>query len=415
MDVPRNTTRTFHKLLAALHHHPRYLDNRGGARSGKTIAELQLLAAMAKDGPSRTINTVVSDTLPHLKRGAIRDFKTAMELSGWWNESEWSRQDCIYTFPNGSIIEFYGIADSPGKALGPARDRLVMNEANLLDWETVRQLMARTSGLVVYDYNPAAPFWGTEIIPTRHRYQLVHSTYKDNEFLPPEVRREILANKDSGNWWRVYGLGLIGQVEGQVFDFKVVDAMPDPDGFNESWGLDFGFTHDPTALVRCLIHTGRREIYADELLYQTGMTNPEIAAALKGLGIRRRGAGPTVYADAAEPKSIAEVAGYGLDVQACDKRVAVREQLQALRGWTIYVTRRSANLLNEGRKYLFKQRSDGTFTNEPIDFFNHCIDALRYACGPYIATSGGQYVLGFGGGGRRLYRHETQKKTEWFF
>ena len=206
-----------------------------------------------------------------------------------------------------------------------------------------------------------------------------------------------MANKGTGNWWRVYGEGLIGQIEGQVFDFKVVDAMPDADGYVESWGMDFGFSADPTTIIRTLIHTGRREIFADELLWQTGMTNPEIAAALKGMGIGRQGSGsPTVWADCAEPKSIAEVAGYGLDVKASDKRIAVREQLQTLRGWTIYVTRRSANLLNEGRKYMYKQRTDGTFTNEPIEFFNHGIDALRYAVVSMTNNPGyGKYAVGF--------------------
>ncbi|MBQ6358550.1 MAG: terminase large subunit [Clostridia bacterium] len=390
-----HTTRTFDKICAALGSSPRFIDNRGGARSGKTIAEMQVAAILALKDKRPTVTTVGSDTLPHLKLGAIRDFKFALEDMGWWDEARWSKSANSYTFHTGSVIEFFGINDAPGKALGPARDRLILNEANLLQWDIVRQMLARTSGLVMYDYNPAAPFWGTELIPLRDRYQLVHSTYEDNQYIPAEVRREIEANKDTGNWWRVYGLGLIGQVEGQVFDFKVVDKMPDPDGFKETWGMDFGFSHDPTTLVRCLVHTGRREIYADELLWQTGMTNPEIAAALKGFGLRRSG-GPTVWADSAEPKSIAEVAGFGLNVKGCDKRVRVAEQLQAMRGWTIHVTKRSVHLLDEGRKYLYKQRPDGSWTNEPIDFFNHLIDALRYACGPYVMQSkAGVHKFGF--------------------
>lgn len=229
----------------------------------------------------------------------------------------------------------------------------------------------------MYDYNPSAPFWGTEILPQRDRYKLVHSTYKDNQYLPAEVRRELEANRDTGNWWRVYGLGLIGQVEGQVFDFRIVDELPDGDGWAESWGLDFGFTHDPTTVIRCRIHSGRREIYADELLWQTGMTNPEIAAALHSLA---NGQTPTVWADCAEPKSIEEIQRFGwANILPSDKRITVREQIQQLRAWTIYVTRRSVHLIDEGRKYLFKQLPDGTFTNDPIDFFNHGIDALRYA------------------------------------
>lgn len=390
------TTTTFNKIAAALGEAPRYIDNRGGARSSKTISELQIAAILAEKDKTPTITSVVSENLPHLKRGAIRDFKFAMADMGIWDENRWSKQDNIYTFASGSLIEFFG-ADVPAKLQGPARDRLIINEANRVDWESARQLMVRTSGLVMYDYNPSAPFWGTDEIPKRDRYKLVHSTYKDNEYLPDEVRREIEANKGTGNWWRVYGLGLIGQIEGQIFDFKVVDDMPAPDGYIETWGLDFGFSNDPTTVIRCLVHTGRREVFADQLCWQAGMTNPDIAGALKDYGIKRQGIGPTVWADSAEPKSIEEVARYGLNIRACDKRTAVREQIASLQGWTIHVTRRSVDLINEGRKYLFKQRSDGTFTNEPIEFFNHGIDALRYAVYTGVILKGGrgQYYIKF--------------------
>lgn len=390
------TTRTFSKIAAALGEAPRYIDNRGGARSGKTVAELQIASILAAKDKRPTITSVVSENLPHLKRGAIRDFKNEMVDAGLWNEDRWSKQDNIYTFPTGSIIEFFG-ADTPAKLQGPSRDRLIINEANCVEWEAARQLMVRTAGLVMYDYNPSSPFWGTEEIPKRDRYKLIHTTYKDNDYLPDEVRRELEANKGTGNWWRVYGLGLIGQIEGQIFNFKVVDDMPDPAGFIETWGLDFGFTNDPTTIIRCLVHTGRREIYADQICWQTGMTNPDIADALKDCGIGKPGAGPTVWADCAEPKSIEEIRRAGLNIKACDKKTAVREQLQSLQPWTIYVTRRSVDLINEGRKYLFKQRPDGTYTNEPIDFFNHGIDALRYACytGAILAGSRGNYSISF--------------------
>ena len=388
------TTGTFDKLCAALRSKPRYIDNRGGARSGKTVGELQLAALLSLKDKRPTVTSVVSESLPHLKRGAIRDFTWVLQDMGLWDERRWNKTDCIYSFPSGSIIEFFG-ADVPAKLQGPARDRLIINEAFRVPWEAARQLMVRTSGLVVYDYNPSAPFWGTEEIPRRDRYELVHSTYKDNDCLPDEVRREIEANRDTGNWWRVYGLGLIGQVEGQVFDFKLVDDMPPADGFIESWGLDFGFTNDPTTVIRTLVHTGRREIYADQLIWQTGMTNPQIADALKAEGIQRQGLGPTVWADSAEPKSIREVQDFGVNIEGCDKTTTVREQCASLQAWTIYVTKRSADLLNEGRKYLFKQRADGTYTNEPIEFFNHGIDALRYAVysGVILKGAAGQYKI----------------------
>lgn len=389
-------TRTFEKIAAALNDEPRYIDNRGGARSGKTYSEMQLISLLASADKRPTITSVVSENLPHLKRGAIRDFKNAMMEDGNWDDARWNKSDFIYTFSSGSIIEFFG-ADVAGKLQGPARDRLVINEANRVEWEAARQLMVRTSGLVIYDYNPSAPFWGTDEIPKRDRYALVHTTYKDNQYLPDEVRLEIEANKDSGNWWRVYGLGLIGQIEGQIFNFKVVDDMPDPAGFIETWGLDFGFSNDPTTIIRCLVHTGRREIYADQLCWQTGMTNPDIAYSLKDFGIGAPGLGPTVFADCAEPKSIEEVRRYGVNIKPCDKKAAVREQIASLQGWKIYVTRRSVDLINEGRKYLYKQRSDGTYTNEPIDFFNHGIDALRYATytGVILAGGRGNYSISF--------------------
>lgn len=397
------TTGTFEKLCVALAEEPRYIDSRGGARSGKTISALQLLVLLALNDKTQTITSVVSESLPHLKRGAIRDFISVMKEENLWDDKSWNKTDFIYTFPSGSIIEFFG-ADVPGKLQGPARDRLFINEANRVEWESARQLMVRTAGVVIYDYNPSSPFWGTDEIPKRDRYTLVHTTYKDNQFLPDEVRREIEANKGSGNWWRVYGLGLIGQVEGQVFNFKVVDTMPEPAGFIETWGMDFGFTNDPTTVIRTLVHTGRKEIYADQLIWQTGMTNPEIANALKDLGIQRPGNGPIVWADCAEPKSIEEVSACGVNVRGCDKKTAVREQIQALQSWTIYVTRRSVDLINEGRKYLFKQRPDGTYTNEPIDFFNHGIDALRYATftGVIMQSQRGTYTLGFKS--NRMYR-----------
>lgn len=389
-----NTSRTFSKLLAAAARPlVKFIDSRGGTRSGKTYSALQLLILLAMSDTRPTITSVVSRALPHLKQGAIVDFKKIMIDEGLWDESAWNASSCFYTFPNGSVIEFFGV-EATGKVYGPARDRLFMNEANFIKWETARQLIARTAGLVLYDYNPSAPFWGTEELPQtaakdpRLHMEHVHSTYLDNRFLDPSMVAFIESFKGENNYWRVYGLGLMGQIEGQVFDFHIVDDLPDPAGFKEAWGMDFGFTNDPTTIIRVLYHTGRREAYADEICWRTGMTNPEIAAVLKASGIKAPGGGgPTVYADCAEPKSIKEIAGFGLDVKACDKKTAVREQVQSLQAWKLHITRRSINLADEGRKYMFKQLSNGDFTNEPVDAFNHGIDAYRYGLWTPIQSS----------------------------
>ena len=349
-----------------------------------------------KNHKPKTITSVVSETIPHLKRGAIRDFETIMRKAGYWDDARWNKTDLIYTFGNGGVIEFFSV-DSPGKVHGPARDHLFINECQNIPYDVARQLFVRTSDRIILDYNPVQEFWVHTKIQPQDNCVSIHSTYKDNNFLTPLQVAEIESNKDDTNWWKVYGLGEIGVLEGLIYDFEQIDSMPDDDNLKEVYGLDFGFTNDPTTLIRCLVHTGRREIYADQLLWQTGMTNPDIAHALQDLGIKRPGSGPTVWADCAEPKSIAEVSGYGLNVKGCDKSTRIREQLQSLQAWTVYVTRRSADLLNEGRKYLYKQRPDGTYTNEPIEFFNHGIDALRYAV--YSGVIGqmgrGQYNISF--------------------
>ena len=267
MLTEANFSRTFTaKLLPAWNSGARYTDMSGGTRSGKTYAILMLLVLIhvgeAASGTPARITSVVSETLPHLKRGAIRDFKDIMQGMGIWEERRWNRTDMIYTFGNGGIIEFFS-ADSPGKVHGPARDRLFINEAQNIDYETARQLFVRTRGRIIVDYNPVRRFWVHEHLQGRPECASVSSTYKDNDFLTPAQVAEIESNRGNSNWWRVYGEGLVGQAEGVIYDFDLIDQMPDAAGMVETYGLDFGFTNDPTALVHALIHSGRKEIYIE--------------------------------------------------------------------------------------------------------------------------------------------------------
>lgn len=365
---------------------PRYINSCGGARSSKTFSILQLLWQLAMLDSKPTLTSVVSETLPHLKRGAIRDFCTLTET----NEMMpcWNKSDHIFTLPNGSRIEFFS-ADAPGKVLGPARDRLFVNEANHIPHETFRQLATRTRGLIIYDYNPTADFWGTEVYPLRENCITIHSTYRDNEFLPASQIAEIEANKTDENWWRVYGLGLVGRLEGVIFpDFELVDALPD-NGV-ELYGMDFGFTNDPTVLIRVRIDTGRREIYADELLYDKGMLNADIIDAMRREGIHRN---TPVYADSAEPKTIEEIKRAGFNCLPSYKATRKAEQLQMMRGYKLHVTKSSLNIIRELRGYTWAQDKDGKLLNEPITHNDHAMDALRYAVGGYIYTQNnrGQY------------------------
>lgn len=373
-----NDTVVYQKTLDAASIAGRFVSSCGGTRSGKTFAALELLYKLAARDKAPSINSVVSETFPHLKRGAIRDFQTL--LGDRWDESCWSKGESVYTLPNGSIIEFFS-ADSPAKVHGPARDRLFLNEVQNIPYEIARQLFVRTRGLIIMDYNPTHSFWANELIEPRPECITIHSTYQDNPFLTSEQVAEIESNRHDRNWWQVYGEGKVGTLEGLIYAFEQIDRMPEPEGLKEVWGMDFGFTNDPTAIVRCLVDTGRKIVYVDEKCYCTRMMNADIAALLKAEGI---GPATEIYADCAEPKSIAEIRTAGLKVMPSDKDAPVRSQklsfqLQWMQGWQLKVTKSSVNLIKELRNYTWDKDKDGNSVNYPIDTFNHLLDALRYA------------------------------------
>jgi len=381
MLTEANFTRTFtDKLLPAWNAAPRYVDMCGGTRSGKTYAILQLLVIIAQSEAARhdppLVTSVVSETLPHLKRGAIRDFKSIMQGAGLWVEKRWNRTDFIYTFENGSILEFFS-ADSPAKVHGPARDRLFINEAQNIDYETARQLFVRTRGRIIVDYNPTRPFWVHERLQGRPECVSVVSTYRDNEFLSPAQVAEIESNRDNSNWWRVYGEGQVGQAEGVIYSFQQIERMPDAAGMIETYGLDFGFTNDPTVLARTLIHTGRRELYVDQLEYRTGMLNRDIIARLQAFRIPPRSV--RIFGDSAEPKSIAEIAQAGYNCLPCYKATRKAEQIAFLQQFTMFVTQRSVEGIRELRNYCWMRDREGRPLNEPQAFGDHFCDAFRYA------------------------------------
>lgn len=381
MLTDANFSRTFtSKLLPAWNAGLRYTDMCGGTRSGKTYSILQLLVIIAcagvTPGDALFIISVVSETLPHLKRGAIRDFKAIMQGAGIWNEKKWNRTDFIYDFGNGVIMEFFS-ADSPGKVHGPARDLLFINEAQNIDYETARQLFVRTRGRIIVDYNPVRHFWVHDQLQGRAECASASSTYKDNDFLTPAQVAEIESNRGKSNWWRVYGEGLVGQPEGVIFEFEQIDKMPDAVSMIETYGLDFGYTNDPTALLRALIDTKRKQIYVDQLEYRTGMLNRDIIQVLKSTGVPLRTL--PIFADAAEPKSIAELAQAGYNCRPCYKATRKAEQIAFLQQYRMFITKSSVEGIREMRNYCWARDKDGRPLNEPQAFNDHFCDALRYA------------------------------------
>ena len=388
-------TPVYYKTIDAICKTGRYVSSCGGTRSGKTFANLQAIFELAAQDSTPTLTSVVSETFPHLKRGAIRDFPVA--LGEYYDERCWNKSESIYRFPhNGAAIEFFS-ADTPSKVHGPARDRLFLNEIQNIPYEIARQLFIRTRGLVLMDYNPTATFWGNEQIEAREDCIRIHSTYKDNSYLTPEQVKEIEANMGDANWWKVYGLGEFGSLEGLIYEFELIDTMPEPGGLREIYGLDFGFTHDPTALVRILADTGRKVAYLDERCYRTGMLNRDITDALKAENPRRS---VPIYADCAEPKSIAEI-GHDtqLNVKPCvkgmDEKKKLTAQVQWMQGWKLYITKASVNLIKEARNYTWAKDRDGNLINYPIDMWNHALDAARYGMFSELAGMGGSYTIGF--------------------
>ncbi len=354
---------------------------------------MQLVTLIASLSKKALVISCVTPTFPMSKRGLQRDFKKIMTDEGLWEESRWNASSSTYTFSTGSVIEFFS-ADTPGKVQGAARDLLVIDEAYLISYEIARQLFVRTRGKVIIAYNPSASFWADSTIAPRDNARFIISTYKDNNYLTEEQIAEIESNKQDKNWWRVYGEGLVGQLEGAIYSYEVIDELPDPQSLVECYGMDFGFTNDPTAITHLLADTRRKILYVDEVCYKTGMTNDEIADLLIDRGVKAE-----VFADCAEPKSIAEIARRGLLIKPCKKTAPTGDkllfQIQWLQGWKLYITKQSVNLIKELQNYCWMKDKDGNTLNKPISGWDHLMDSLRYAAWTKLNSSTGNYDVRF--------------------
>ena len=310
--------------------------------------------------------------MPHLKRGCIRDFKNI--LGDEFDDNNYNKTEQQYHLNKG-IIEFFG-ADESDKVRGPRRHILFINEANNVPWETARGLDVRTSKFTFADWNPTSEFWVHENWIGKPENAYIHSTYLDAQWvLPQEVVTNIESNRDiDPNWWNIYGLGRIGKVTGLVYPFfEQIGKMPEGQEF---YGLDFGYSNDPTALVRCVIRGN--ELYSEELIYEAGLTNDAIAHRMNELGIDKRKA--EIFADSAEPKSIDEIHKYGYNVKPCFKGAdSVEFGHQKIRQFKQFWTKTSLNGIKEQRNFRYIPDKDGKFTDKTTHAFSHIMDARRYA------------------------------------
>lgn len=364
----------------------------GGTSAGKTLGVSAVLINTAATFPGKRIS-VVSESLPHLKMGAMRDFKEIMIQTGRWIEYNWHITDSRYTFANGSFIEFFG-ADNRGKVTGPRRDILYINEINNIAFEIYDALAIRTFEDIYLDFNPTNEFWAHAELKADEDIEWLTLTYLDNEGLPESILKELLKRKEKAitstywaNWWKVYGEGQLGILEGVIFDdFQIIDKIPD-DARLVSYGLDFGFTHDPAALVR--VFKKEESLYVKELMYSTRLTNQDICKQLRNMGINDK-----IVADSAEPKSIQEIYNEGFNIHPSKKgEDSIRNSIDILKRYKIFITSDSTNLIREIRRYCWDKDKEGKETGKPIDADNHLIDALRYVALNELASSTqGKYV-----------------------
>ena len=344
----------------------------GGTSAGKTISILQILIDQAQTN-SGILISVVSESYPHLKRGAMRDFLAIMEATGYFREDEWNKTESTYSFSNRSKIEFFS-ADQPGKVRGPRRDVLFMNEANNIDYESFDQLRIRTKKTIWLDWNPTNEFWWyTDILPN-YKVDFLTLTYLDNEGLDASIVQDIESHKHNKNWWQVYGKGQLGEVESRIYkDWVIIDHIPH-EAKLERRGLDFGYSNDPTALIDIYRYNGG--LILDERLYRKGLSNKDIADFLNSTTDPET----LVFADSAEPKSIDEIGSYGVPILAAQKgRGSISQGISYIQDQRISITKKSVNLIKEYRNYLWQTDKNGKQTQQPEGGNDHLLDALRYA------------------------------------
>jgi phage terminase large subunit len=366
--TPPPPTKVFVNSYNAFEKRKRFIVNQGGSRSGKTYSIIQLLIFLCLNPNYKFSISIVSISFPHLRRGAMRDFMQIMDTIGLYDESAHNMTESVYTFPTGSYIEFFS-ADDSGKVRGPGRDILFINEANLFNEETFRQLNIRTKKVVFMDYNPADEFhWIYDNIIPQPETTFIKSTYLDNPFLPIEQIREIERLKSvDDNFWRVYGLGERGVTQETIYpNFDYYDTAPPVD---YCFGLDFGFNH-PNALVKCYYNDGK--IWLEQCYYKSHVTTPELIDIVKPIVGQK-----FVYCDYSRPEIIEELRRAGINAYEANKNV--KEGINWLRSNKVYIHRNSLDLQKEWRQYKWKTKPSGEVLDEPVKAFDDLADASRYA------------------------------------
>ena len=344
----------------------------GGSRSGKTYNTLLWIIFSYCNRNTGKVVSICRKTLPSLKASVLRDFLEILRANDLYSEIYHNKTSNEYWL-NGNLIEFFSL-DMGSRVRGRKRDLLFVNEANEIDYEAWNQLLFRTDGNIIIDYNPHDQFhWIYDKVLERSDCSLHISTFMDNPFLSETLKQEIQRLKDTDpEYWRVYGLGLRGQNRSLVFKFQIVDEIPATARFI-AYGLDFGYASDPSSL--CATYIDGDDMYCKELLYETGLTNQDIAKKLEQLGLDRR---DEVFADSSEPKSIEEIHRMGWNIKG-KKKYEINYGIDLIRRYKLHITKESINAIRELESYKYVEDRNGNPTNKPVDQNNHFCDSLRYS------------------------------------
>lgn len=349
----------------------------GGTSAGKTFGILPLEINYCTKHPF-TETSVVSESVPHLKRGAIKDFKAIMQITKRWNAKSWNSTDSKYTFSNGSFIEFFS-ADSDSKLRGARRDRLYINECNNISFEAYGELAMRTKGSITLDWNPTAPFWFHEHLQGDKDVDFLIINYLDNEACPQSAIDEIEKNREKAktsayfdNWYKVYGLGQMGSLDGVVFEnWRIVKKIPEHAELI-GYGLDFGYSGDPAACVSIWYADGKR--YVKQEFYKKRMQNYHIFEYF----VKIKYTGEKIWADSSEPKSIDQLKELGLNIEGVVKgKDSINHGINTMQEVDEYlITECSLDLIAELRAYRYMKDSAGN--SKIVGKDDHAIDAFRY-------------------------------------
>ena len=365
MNLEINTTVTFENLLDS---QSRVTQHIGGTRSGKTYAVLQFLIVKAIEN-KETI-TIVRKTIPSLKRTVIKDFKDILQGLNIWQDENYNITDRIYNLYD-STIQFLS-TDDADKLRGIKSTILFIDEASEIDEESYFQLSIRTSGKIILAYNPTvSPYHWLRTMPEVERYV---TTYRDNIYLPKEMV-DAIENLQHTNekYWKIYGKGEFAPNDKAIFQFDLCDSI---DADFVGFGIDFGFSSDPTAL--CAVYKNSDTIFLEELIYEKGMVTNDIVAKLNSLDIQKT---EEIWGDSAEPRLIEELYRSGFNIKPVVKgKDSIKFGIGVMQNYKIQILKSSQNLINEMYAYQYSTDKHGYTTDTPEGGLDHLIDAARYCC-----------------------------------